>query len=88
MSDKQRDRISFRLRKIDGDLREATANLTESQLSELARDGLRWALGIRTTKRIEVTERPLIVPQQPASKKTEVRSTPAPSVFIPQNKRT
>lgn len=68
MSNKERDRISFRLRNVDGDLREATKGLDSDKLSDLARDGLRLILGIRTTKsaRIEIAERPIVIKTESA----------------------
>lgn len=68
MSDKkERDRISFRLRLVDGDLIQATKGLTGDKVSDLARDGLRLILGIRTTKRVELTERAIVtkIPVEP-----------------------
>lgn len=58
-----RKSISFRLRKIDADLVEAIEGLDSEALSELCRDGLRLILGIRTTKRVEVMERALVIPE-------------------------
>jgi hypothetical protein len=85
MSDEcKRDRISFRLRNVDADLREATSNLSTEILSDLARDGLRLILGIRTTKRVEITERPInvrMITEEPATVKGK------PSVFIPGQQR-
>ncbi|MEF3309326.1 hypothetical protein PV433_10455 [Paenibacillus sp. GYB004] len=89
MSDKKngRDRIIFRLRKIlDADLRQAIVGLSDGELSDKARDGLRWALGIRTTKRIEVKESPLTPQDLPLSSSgVVVRSKP--TVFMPNQKR-
>jgi hypothetical protein len=62
---KERDRVSFRLRNVDDDLREATKGLADDRLSDLARDGLRLILGIKTTKRVEVAERPIITRELP-----------------------
>lgn len=57
----KKDFIGFRLRKnIDDDIRLAIASMGSGELSERARDGLRWALGFRTTKRLEVAETPLV----------------------------
>lgn len=65
MSDERiHDRIQFRLRSVDADLREAVKGLPTQKISELARDGLRLILGIRTTKRVEVTEKPIIQHRQ------------------------
>lgn len=72
------ERIQFRLRNIDSDLREAVQGLSNDQISQLARDGLRLILGIRTTKRVEVTEKP-IVEHRP--KEEMIRSKPA--VYVP-----
>lgn len=55
--------FSFRLRKIDADLEAAMNGMDTNAISDLCRDGLRIVLGLRTTKRIEVTERPLTVPE-------------------------
>lgn len=53
--------ISFRLRKdLDDDL--IQIDIPAEELAELCRNGLRLMLGIRTTKLVEVKERPLIVP--------------------------
>jgi hypothetical protein len=81
-NEKERDRISFRLRSVDGDLRQATMGLTGDKLSDLARDGLRLILGIRTTKRVELTERIIIakLPEPPQS----LRSKSA--VFVPNRR--
>lgn len=85
MSDaKERERVSFRLRKVDADLREATAGLAQEVLSELARDGLRLILGIRTTKRVEVAERPISVRNLVSENPAAVRAKPA--VFIPKGR--
>lgn len=58
--------VSFRLRKVlDADLREAIDKMGATELEvldDLCRDGLRFMLGIRTTKRIEVTETTLSLP--------------------------
>lgn len=52
--------FSFRLRKVDADLEEAIRGIDASAMSDLCRDGLRLALGLKTTKRVEVKERPLL----------------------------
>lgn len=85
------NRISFRLRKVDGDLLEATKDLSSDRISDLARDGLRLILGIKTTKRVEVTERPISVTQAADIRRTEVipqqRMIPGkPAVFVPGRK--
>jgi Arc/MetJ-type ribon-helix-helix transcriptional regulator len=60
---KERDFITLRFRKqLDDDLKEAVKKLEDGMLSNLVRDGLRLMLGIRTTKKIEVTEIFLSVP--------------------------
>lgn len=58
-----RTSITCRFRKdLDADLINAIKALNEGELSELTRNGLRLMLGIRTTKQIEVKERPLMIP--------------------------
>lgn len=80
------DKIQFRLRNIDADLREAVRDMSSDKLAELARDGLRIMLGIRTTKIVEVTERPIdIVPERQVTPAQTIRSKPA--VFVPQRGR-
>jgi hypothetical protein len=60
---KERDFITLRFRKkLDDDLKEAVNNLEDVILSDLVRDGLRLMLGIRTTKKIHVTENVLSLP--------------------------
>jgi hypothetical protein len=81
LNERLRDRISFRLRAVDADLREATAALPGDKLSDLARDGLRLILGIKTTKRIEITERPIAI-RRTAPEETKVIPR-KPAVFIP-----
>lgn len=84
--EKERDRISFRLRNVDADLREATKGLTTDKLSDLARDGLRLILGIRTTMRVEVAERPIVAATPTKFVTEERRLTPKPtSVFRPSD---
>lgn len=56
---KERSIISFRLRKVDDDLRQAVANIGNDDLSALARDGLRYMLGLRTTKTVHVRTEPI-----------------------------
>ena len=51
--------ISFRLRQIDDDLIQAIQNIESDALSDLCRDGLRYMLGLNTTKYITVQEKPL-----------------------------
>lgn len=52
--------IGFRLRKqLDDDLFDALKGVEESQISELARTGLRLALNIRTQKVMEIKEMPV-----------------------------
>jgi hypothetical protein len=63
LADGDRERLTVRFRKLlDADLRQATKNLSEGELSNLARNGLRLMLGIRTTKKIQVTESVLSLP--------------------------
>jgi len=85
-NEKVRDRISFRLRNVDVDLRQATKDLTGDKVSDLARDGLRLILGIRTTKRVELTERTIVAKMQdePQVART-IQSKPA--VYIPNQRR-
>jgi hypothetical protein len=73
--------FSFRLRKIDADLETAIENIDTNAISDLCRDGLRIVLGLKTTKRIEITELPLF-----ASDANAVVIRSAPAVFIPQKK--
>lgn len=86
MSD-AKTRISFRIRKIDADLAQAIDGIDSDTLSELCRDGLRLVLGIRTTKRVEVTERTLVVPPAIAVDSGGVPVASKPAVFIPQKLR-
>lgn len=96
--------ISFRLRKdLDADLIAAIEKLDKTALKALCRDGLRLMLGIRTTRTMELQERPLDLPQsleqqRPVQKeRVEVASSTAvstgrvipgrPAVFFPQQKR-
>ena len=67
MTDKKEGRsmISFRLRKVDDDLRRAVASIGNDELSQLARDGLRYMLGLRTTKTVQVRTEPIRPKQQP-----------------------
>lgn len=86
-----RKSVSFRLRKIDEDLAKAIEGIDSDKLSEMCRDGLRLILGIRTTKRVEVTERALIVPEAraetpPANEKRTASQPSKPFVAVPQNK--
>jgi hypothetical protein len=85
-NEKERDRISFRLRNVDVDLRQATKDLTGDKVSDLARDGLRLILGIRTTKRVELTERTIVAKMldQPQAVRA-IQSKPA--VYIPNQRR-
>ena len=76
--------LTFRLRKIDTDLLTAINDIDSATLSELCRDGLRLILGIRTTRRVEVTEKPLTVPAKPPQRPIEIPSKPA--IFIPNKK--
>lgn len=75
--------ITFRLRKqLDADLIEA--DVSAADLPELCRNGLRLMLGIRTTKHVEVTERPIAVPQ---AKEKTIQLQSKPTVFTPNNQR-
>ncbi|WP_438449401.1 hypothetical protein [Gorillibacterium sp. sgz5001074] len=82
----QRKGISCRFRKqLDADLIAATAALSDGELSELARNGLRLMLGIRKAPAVEIRERPLTVPE--AKEKTAaVPLTGKPAVFIPNQR--
>lgn len=52
--------ISFRLRKgVDDDLHQALAEFEKNKIADLARNGLRLMLGIRTTKHTQIVERPI-----------------------------
>ena len=71
--------ISFRLRAIDDDLMQAIQNIESDVLSDLCRDGLRYMLGINTTKHVTVQEKPLtrMTPTQPS------QSQMKPNIFRP-----
>lgn len=88
MSDERiQDRIQFRLRNVDDDLREAMKGLTNDKISDLARDGLRLILGIRTTKRLEIADRPInVVQQQPKVEPPAPPIRSKPTVFRPGQK--
>ena len=74
--------ISFRLRKeLDEDL--ISLNIPEDEIADVCRNGLRLMLGIRTTKQVEVKEKPIVTLQdrQPEQK---VKSVPGKAaVFMP-----
>lgn len=70
-----RDVISFRLRKVDDDLRQAITNVDKDELSALARDGLRYMLGLRTTRAVELRTLPI-----------RPRPTKAPPVWRPPSR--
>lgn len=72
--------ISFRLRAIDDDLMQAIQNIESDMLSDLCRDGLRYMLGLNTTKQVIVQEKPLtrIPPSQTTSQKSYT-----PNIFRP-----
>lgn len=56
--------IGFRLRKeLDDDVAEAIEDMDGNSVSELARLGIRMALGMTSQKVVEVTEKPLGVPK-------------------------
>lgn len=83
MSVKERDKIEARLRKDrDEDLRKATAGIGSGELSEMVRDGLRYMLGIKTKKAIQVVEQPIGF-QQPK----EIPLKGKPAVYIPNKAR-
>ncbi|MGO4268233.1 hypothetical protein AB4Z22_00050 [Paenibacillus sp. TAF58] len=84
--------ISFRLRKdLDTDL--IAANVDESRLPDLCRDGLRLMLGIGTTRQLEVRETPIIANQANVQNRTKEKTahspanTGKPTVFIPNKKK-
>jgi len=73
--------IAFRLRKeLDADL--IGMDISEEQLPELCRNGLRLMLGLRTAKTIQVVEQPIAV-QQPRAIPVVGKS----AVFRPQKAR-
>lgn len=75
--------ITFRLRKqLDADL--IAVDISDEDLPELCRNGLRLMLGIRSTKHVEVKERPLAVPQ---AKEKTIQLPSKPTVFTPKNQR-
>lgn len=79
--------ISFRLRKdVDADLIAAVAGVDSRRIAELARDGLRLMLGIRTTRYATVVEKPLEKPlekpsEKPSSSEISVRTSTAIKTF-------
>lgn len=75
--------ISFRLRKdVDADLIAAVAGVDSRRIAELARDGLRLMLGIRTTRYATVVEKPLERPlEKPSSSEISVRTSTAIKTF-------
>lgn len=86
MSDNGRDRITFRLRNVDEDLREAIKGIDASRLSELTRDGLRLILGIKTTKRVEITERPINVLERHYERQTAEETVIRSKPFVPKGR--
>lgn len=67
--------ITFRLRKeLDADLLEL--GIDENTLAELCRNGLRLMLGIKTTKHVEVKEKPIIMPSEPKVQRLPQKSSP------------
>ncbi|OMF54662.1 hypothetical protein BK138_16005 [Paenibacillus rhizosphaerae] len=96
MSNKERERLTVRFRKVlDADLREASTGLTEGELSNLARDGLRIMLGIRTTRIAAIQEKPLALPNEGRRElKKEVETVRTgkmlpskPAVFVPTTRK-
>lgn len=77
--------LTFRLRQIDADLAQAIETIDNSTLSDLCRDGLRMVLGIKTTRRVEVTERPIVQHVSLAQKSVTVTSKPV--VYVSSKKR-
>jgi hypothetical protein len=74
--------ISFRLRKyLDADL--IDLEIDEDDLPELCRNGLRLMLGIRTTREMEVREKPLNIPAiasaSPISAEQKEKAAQSPS---------
>lgn len=77
--------ISFRLRHdIDADLISAVEKLDRKKLNSLCRDGLRYMLGIQTTKTTVVIEKPL-TPHVIAEENSVVISRKS-AVYIPKSK--
>jgi hypothetical protein len=82
-----RKTITFRLRTIDDDLQNAIETMDSSTLSDLCRDGLRYMLGINTTKRMEMQEKPLTRQvEEKAKRTTESILTTQPKLFSPNNR--
>ena len=86
--------IQFRLRQLlDADL--IAANVPDEKIPDLCRDGLRLMLGIRTTRQVEVKERPLHFPQHEerelrlsATQQNEpMPPTAKPVIFVPGQKK-
>jgi hypothetical protein len=81
MSNKRkRDVISFRIRSIDADLREAIDGMDAAAISEACRNGLRLMLGKTKAPVVSVTEREIERLKQPP--KTSQPAQP-PKVFRP-----
>lgn len=81
MFHKEREGVRFRFRKnLDNDLKEATKNIGEGELSELCRNGLRLMLGIRTTRLLEVTERQIVPTTLRESDPVSVNNKTAPVI--------
>jgi hypothetical protein len=77
--------ISFRLRAIDDDLIQAIQNIESDVLSNLCRDGLRYMLGLNTTKQVIIQEKPLVRNVQPSPiQQTQIQNI-KPKIFRPTN---
>jgi hypothetical protein len=67
---------------LDADLIAATEYLTNGELSDLVRNGLRLMLGIRTARKVEVHERMLMIPD--AKEKTGAGNPASAYVNLPK----
>lgn len=78
--------VTCRFRKgLDADLIAATEQIAAGELSEMARNGLRLMLGIRTAKTMEVRERPLQIPSNvPLVQSESVKPAAPAALFISQ----
>jgi len=72
--------ISFRLRKdVDADLIEALSIVEKNRIKDLCRNGLRLMLGIKTTKAIQIVERPIAIKIHSNAKSEIVQKVPLKS---------
>jgi hypothetical protein len=83
MLDKEKNGFSVRFRKMDDDLKEAIKLLDAGAISELARNGLRLMLGIRTAKQVEVKEKQIVLPAEQTMRTIQSK----PAVYIPNQRR-